>query len=93
MLDLATALAGTQAGVALVFNHSENDAQELVLREKIRQYVPASGDPAPVLLPPERLNTLPNALAEVATRIALIDRARVMSCLPAPSLCTALRPA
>ncbi len=70
MLDLATALAGTQAGVALVFNHSENDAQELVLREKIRQYVPASGDPAPVLLPPERLKTLPNALADVATKHA-----------------------
>ena len=68
LLDLATALAGTQAGIALIFNHSANEAQELRLREKLRQYVPASGDPAPVLLAPERLKSLPDALAEVAQK-------------------------
>lgn len=68
LLDLATALAGTQAGVALVFNHTENEVQESHLREKLQHYVPASGDPAPVLLPAERLKNLPDALAEVAAR-------------------------
>lgn len=43
LLDLATGLAGTQAGVALVFNHTANEAQELRLREKLHQYIPSPG--------------------------------------------------
>ncbi|MBP8001542.1 MAG: universal stress protein [Chloroflexi bacterium] len=68
LLDLATGLAGTQAGVALVFNHTANEAQELRLREKLHQYIPSPGDPAPVLLPAERLKNLPEALADVAQK-------------------------
>lgn len=68
LLDLATTVAGVQGGIALVLNETRSEAQELILREKLQSYIPAPGNPSPVLLPQESFKKLPDALAEVAER-------------------------
>jgi nucleotide-binding universal stress UspA family protein len=68
LLDLATAVSGVRGGDALIFNAARDEAQSLLLREKLQRYTPAVRSPAPVRLMNQQFASLGDALLRVAKR-------------------------
>jgi nucleotide-binding universal stress UspA family protein len=50
LLDLATAIAGYRKGDVIILDTAQNETLEGMLTEKLHQYKPAAGDPAPVFV-------------------------------------------
>lgn len=64
MLKLASAIAHIRHGDVLVLNAASKEGFEEVLEKKVRDFKPASGSPAPVMLLGQRRENLSDSLTE-----------------------------
>ena len=68
LLDLATATARSENGDILILNTAADESRREMLKEKIHDYTPPVGNPAPVTVLRQGRNDLAQTLPEIITK-------------------------